>query len=601
MDGCRTAPAAIAARVLLGIALAPGLAHALPFEINDDIRGVWNNRVTMAAAVRADDPDKQLVGYNNSPEYPGARGAVGVNDDGNLNYRKHDVVAAPIVYTTDLELRYRNRFGIYGKLRSWYDYSGDQGSVPHGSIANGYRPDQQLDDSDYYDYNRFAGARVLDLYVYGNWAIDSARLTARLGQQSINWGESLLYTGINAFNPLDFSALGRPGVRQDDALVPVNRLYANLITRNGISVEGFYALDWEQSHLPPCGSLGQPVDVLADPGCYAATSGVPLTDREQFELGPLGDNPALVPRSGLPKPGAGGQYGLSTRYFVEALDTEFGLYYTRFHSTLPVMDLALCPGGWQDCDGANGLALQLNYHEDVEAFAISAATGVRNVALSAELSQFRNLPVQRNFPELIAGATLNEGVYASRMRAADDGALFPGSWKADRTQLLLGGQVDLSSALSLIDASLAFEAAGQWVDNLPDTNDERIGRQGNWGAATPPGGSCQAVTQQTQGGCKVDGFATDFSWGYRLFATISLPRPARGIDLYPLLGWNHDVQGYAVDGSQLQGRRTLNLKLRAVYQRFLFLELGRSWVKSTTNYDPARDKGVYTVAVGLQF
>ena len=61
------------------------------------------------------------------------------------------------------------------------------------------------------------------------------------------------------------------------------------------------------------------------------------------------------------------------------------------------------------------------------------------------------------------------------------------------------------------------------------------------------------------------------------------------------------MQGYAVDGSQLQGRRTLNLKLRAVYQRFLFLELGRSWVKSTTNYDPARDKGVYTVAVGLQF
>ncbi|MCB1847269.1 MAG: DUF1302 family protein [Halieaceae bacterium] len=600
MNRRRAAPAAIAAHLLLGAALAPGQVRALPFEVNDDIRGVWNNRVAMAVAVRADDPDKQLVGFNNRAEYPGARGAVGVNDDGNLNYRKHDVVAAPIVYTTDLELRYRNRFGFYGKLRSWYDYSGDRGSVPHGSIGNGYRPDQKLDDSDYYSYNKFDGVRVLDLYLYGNWSIDTARLTARVGQQTINWGESLLHTGINAFNPIDFSALGRPGVRQDDALVPVNRIYTNLITRNGISLEAFYALDWEQAHLPPCGSINQAVDILADPGCYAATSGVPLSDREQFDLGPLSANPALVPRTSLPKPGAGGQYGLSSRYFVEALDTEFGLYYTRFHSTLPVLDLALCPGGWQDCDGASGLELKLNYHEDVEAFAISAATGVRNIALSGELSQFRNLPVQRNFPELIAGATLNEGIYAARMRQAGDGTLFAGSWKADRTQLLLGGQIDLSSALSLIDASLAFEAAGQWVDNLPDTGEERIGRQGNWGAAMPPGGSCQAVTRQTQGGCKVDGFATDFSWGYRLFATISLPRPARGVDLYPLLGWNHDVQGYSVDGAQLQGRRTFTLKLRAVYQRALFLELGRSWIKSTTNYDPARDKGVYTLAVGLQ-
>jgi len=595
------APTDITARLCLLYMLAPGAVQALPFEINDDIRGVWNNRVAMAVAVRAKNPDKQLVGFNNAAEYPGARGAVSVNDDGNLNYRKDDLVAAPIVYTTDLEMRYQNRFGFYGKLRSWYDYIGEKGKVPHGNIANGFLPDRRLNDSDYYDYNKFSGYRVLDLYLYSNWSLGTARFTARLGQQTINWGESLLHTGINAFNPLNLSALGRPGVRQDDALVPVNRIYTNLITRNGISIEAFYALDWEQSHLPPCGSFAQPSDVLADDACYAATSAAPLTDREQFELGPLGQNPALIPRGSLPKPGDGGQYGVSTRYFVEALDTEFGLYYTRFHATLPVLDLTLCDSGWDGCNGTDGLELALNYQEDVEAFAISAASGVRNMALSAELSQFRNLPVQRNFPELVAGATLNQGVYAQRMREAGDGALFDGGWKANRTQLLLGGQIDLSSAIGLADASLAFEAAGQWVTNLPGTGEERIGRQGNWGAATPPGGSCQAVTRQTQGGCKVDGFATDFSWGYRLFATLSLPRPARGVDLYPLLGWTHDVEGYAVDGSQLEGRQTIGLLLRAVYQRAFFMEVGRSWVKSTTNYDPARDRDVYTVAVGMQF
>ncbi|MCP5165654.1 MAG: DUF1302 family protein [Pseudomonadales bacterium] len=591
----------VMARLVLLCTVLPGGARALPLEISDDIRGMWNNRIVAAAAFRARDPDRQLVGFNNAPEYPGARGAVSVNDDGNLNYRKGDLIAAPIVYTTDLELRYRSQYGFYGKLRSWYDYAGENETVPHGTIGNGYVPDQKLQDSDYYDYNKFSGARVLDLYLYGNWSVGSARLSARVGQQTINWGESLLHPGINAFNPLNLSALGRPGVRQDDALVPVNRLYANLITRNGISIEAFYALDWEQSHLPPCGTFVQPVDVLADPGCYAGTVAAPLTDREQFELGPPGQNPALVPRGGLPKPGGGGQYGLSTRYFVESLDTEFGLYYTRFHATLPVLDVTLCDNGWEGCNGTDGLDLLLDYREGVEGFAISAATGVRNIALSAELSQFRNLPVPRNFPEVIAGATRNEGIYAQRMREAGDGALFSGGWEADRTQLLLGGQMDLSPAIGLADASLAFEAAGQWVTNLPGTDEERIGRMGNWGAATPPGGSCQALTQNTQGGCKVDGFATDFSWGYRVFATMSLPRPARGLDLYPVVLWSHDVEGYSVDGSQAEGRQTLTLQLRAIYQRAFFVEVGRSWVRSTTNYDPARDKDVYTIGVGLQF
>ena len=57
-------------------------AAALPFVLNDDIRGVWNNRIAIGTAIRAKNPDKQLVGANNAPEYPGAKGAASVNDDG---------------------------------------------------------------------------------------------------------------------------------------------------------------------------------------------------------------------------------------------------------------------------------------------------------------------------------------------------------------------------------------------------------------------------------------------------------------------------------------------------------------------------------------
>lgn len=259
---------------------------------------------------------------------------VSVADDGNLNYHEGDLISAPLIYTTDLELRYRTRYGVYGKMRTWYDHAGENREVPHGSIANGYRPNANLDDSNYYGYNKFSDFELLDLYSYGNWKLGEARLTARLGQQSINWGESLLHVGINGFNPLNFSALARAGVRQDDALVPVNRIYGNLITRNGVSLEAFYALAWEASHLPPCGSIGSPVDAIADPGCEFATSAAPLTDQQQFNYQTPQGNPVLIPRTKQGSPGSAGQYGFSSRYFVEPLKTEFGLYYVNYHATI---------------------------------------------------------------------------------------------------------------------------------------------------------------------------------------------------------------------------------------------------------------------------
>ncbi len=327
---------------------------------------------------------------------------------------------------------------------------------------------------------------------------------------------------------------------------------------------------------------------------------MPLSDRNQYIYAPLTENPYLTPRTSAKKPDGDHQYGLSARYFFEQLNTEFGLYYVNFHATTPVLDLSLCDNGWEGCSSLDGLSMPLSYDKNVRAFAISAATGVRHVALSAELSRFENLSVQRNFGELIEGATNNRGIYAARMEAAGNGSLFSGGWKTDRTQLLLGGRVDLSSVVGLVDASLAVEAAGQWVKDLPDSDEERIGRNGNWGAAASDG-VCQELTRNTQGGCRTDGFATDFSWGYRLFSVISLPRPARGIDLQTLVAWNEDVEGYAVDGSLVEGRRVIKLRLQAIFQGAWFIELGRTWINSNTDYDAARDLDTYTIAAGVSF
>jgi hypothetical protein len=589
---------------------------ALPFEINEDIRGVWNNSVVAAAAVRARSPDKQLVGQGNAPEYPGARGAVSTSDDGNLNYRKGDLISAPLIYTTDLELRYRNRFGVYGKARAWYDYVGENKRVPHGSVANGYQPDSELDDSDYFDYNKFSGHEVLDLYTYGNWDVGESRISARFGKQSINWGESLLHLGVNGFNPINFSALARAGARLDDALVPVNRLYGNLITRNGVSLEAFYALDWEASRIPPCGTFVS-ADSIYDGGCLFATAAQPLTDFQQWS----GTFPAVPPFEGTAlegqpirpylvadhstagKPEGSGGHGLSSRYYVEGLDTEFGVYYVSYDATLPTISFRTCTGSTPSlgCTPATGFALPSHYQEDLQLFGLSAATGVQNMAFSAELSYLKDLPVQRNIPEVLEGSlgAANEGIYAERLDTVAPGGIFDGFKLADRTLLLLGTDVDLSGSTGLAQARLLAEVSGQWVD-IPGTDEERLGRNGNWGAAAAPNGVCDPRTLIAEG-CKADGFVTDFAWGYRLDASFLTPLPEYGIELIPRLAWSHDVKGYSADGSQVEGRQVFGVSLRTLFQRRFFVDIGRSWFKTDTDYDPVRDRDVYLVAVGLAF
>jgi hypothetical protein len=114
-------------------------------------------------------------------------------------------------------------------------------------------------------------------------------------------------------------------------------------------------------------------------------------------------------------------------------------------------------------------------------------------------------------------------------------------------------------------------------------------------------GVCRGRSLDTGGGCDVDGYATDFSWGYRLLAIATLPVPKYGVEFSPILRWFHDVEGYAVDGSQHQDRQALRLQFNTVFQRRFFLNISRTWLKSDTEYDAARDKDAWILVAGLVF
>lgn len=572
------------AALVAGLGAPP--AFGLGFVINDDVRAAWNNVISVGAGVRMRNPDPALIGFNNANQYPGAKSPVAVADDGNLNYRKGDVVSAPVSWLTDFELRYRNQYGLFVRARAWYDYELNKGGVPHGHMNNAFVPGARLNDANMYSAEQFDGIQLLDAYVYGNWDIGDNRFSARLGRQVVNWGEGLLYTGINAFNPLNLAALGRAGSRPEEALIPVGRLWGSFITREGLNIEAFYTYDWERSTIPPCGTIAGLIDSQANRGCFGANIAAPLPDRAQYLLGLYAPvNPPIDAKKS-------GQWGIAARYFVEALNTEFGVYYTRFNSTLPSVNII--PKD-PNSHPIVGVAIQNEYVNTVQAAAISATTGFSNVALSAELSTFFGLPVQRNFPTLIQGALGQGGPYAAAA-AMPVGASYAGQIEVNRTQLLLGGRFNLQPTLGLADAQLTAEVAMQWAPDLPGTDVERIGRNPNFGIGAYPGAACPQ-----RNSCEVQGFATSFNWGYRLAAQFSLPRPTTGLDLIPVFLWSQDVKGYAVDGTMVEGRYVGGVLLRAIYQSFLFAEIGATFIRNDTPYDGIRDRSAYTIGMGVRF
>ena len=441
-----------------GVALAllwsaPRQALALGFVLNDDVSGYWNTTIAAGVAWRNSSPQAQLVGAGNADQFPGASGAVTVNDDSNLNYRKGDVVAQPVTLVSELDLSYRGRYGVFARVRGWYDNALTNNAVPHGHVPNGYVPNANLNDSGFYSANQFQGFELMDAYAQGAFDIGAQRLFVRLGKQVINWGESLLYPGINVFNPVDATWLTRPGAPPiDGGFLPVNRIYANLLTRRGFSVEAFYNLDWARSNLPPCGTYGSFIDSGFDPGCNKATvSGIP----DQFALA----NGFAPPSLYAADPSKWGQFGLGGKTFIEPISTQVGVYYVRYNSPNPV--ISPIPGAT-----AADFKVQTSYPEGVEAFAVSAATGFRNVALSGQVTEFLGVPVQRNFPTLIEGAINNTGPYASR-EAASIGSVFPGYIRLNVTQFQLGGTWQFSPIRGLYDVSLTAETSLQWVPGLP--------------------------------------------------------------------------------------------------------------------------------------
>ena len=389
---------------VIGAVLASyaGSASALEFEFENGGRLNWNTTLSVGASWRAEDPSRWLytradgsaIGLYSAPLIPGT--PVGPRDglagnhaagDGNLNYDKGDRFTTPFKLISDVEYK-KGNWGALLRIKAWYDQALNEEEVRYGSQANEYNgvrgglgsalpgktygpctgawspgancipisppgqnlwPKAKLKDDGFEDEQKFDNVYLLDAYVYGSFAVGSSDLQVRLGNQVVNWGESIFIQGVNQINPIDVPAARRAGAEIKEILLPVWLAYANWGLSFG-SIEAFYQLQWQNTSIDSCGTYwGQTNGIIsAKPGgCRSATpitavTGSPVAGTAsptvpQFSSNPWSQADGLyVPLVKGKEASDNGQFGIAFRFPIDKIETEMGLYAMNIHSRMPV-------------------------------------------------------------------------------------------------------------------------------------------------------------------------------------------------------------------------------------------------------------------------
>lgn len=298
--------------LVIGIFLLsiPGQSYAFQFE-HGEIQGSLDTTLSFGASWRVQDQDSDIIGIANDGT------AYSVNaDDGNLNYDK-GLVSSVAKITSELDLIYQNRFGTFIRGTAFYDFENEDGSRDKDDLTS--------------DALDLVGSDIelLDAYIWASFDIGTMPAQVRVGEQVVSWGEStFIQNSINAVNPINVNALRLPGSELKEALLPEGMVWASIGIFENLTLEGFYLYDWDETEIDPPGSFWSTNDFAGEGG-----------DTVMLGWGDVPEGDFMgVPRGGTNWADDSGQFGLAARAYVPKLnDTEFGFYFMKYHSRLPVI------------------------------------------------------------------------------------------------------------------------------------------------------------------------------------------------------------------------------------------------------------------------
>ncbi|MES2261762.1 MAG: DUF1302 domain-containing protein [Pseudomonadota bacterium] len=614
------ARACAAALAALALGASPG-ARAEGFTLANGDQGQWSASASLGSAWRTAGADRGLY----SKPYGGT--ASGGNQNGDLNFGKWEAFSTPLTLSGEVQLKH-DQLGFVLGARAWYDYTLEHGTVPIGSANNGFVANTRLNDNGFYGLSKFSGVALGNAYLFGTFEPLGKPLTVKLGNQVVNWGESLFISGLNQFGAYNLAAVRQPGSTVKDALLPIPQLSVNWGLADGVSLEGFYQLAWRHNVADGCGTFWSASDLY---NCSMSVSPV-LGDAVGTQFVQLQGTPLLhglnFAGGALPekRPRDSGQFGLALHYYAPALSTDFGAYFATYHQRSPMLTMARIPspdprslfsgnytGKLGAAAGAANILTPLSAYWDysvtgIQVAGVSAAAEIGGWALAGEASYTRGLPVQINSADMLVGVEFGK-VYGAQAGPQAALASLPlnsvmrGYDLHNKAQLQMNAtkviaQVAGASALTLVGEIGAQRWSGIGDASVPGT--VRYGRGFAFGFASANAAVCAALNANPSY-CAATGFATTSAWGYRLQGELNYQNALAGWNLKPRLFWSHDVHGYSADGSFVQDRKALGMAVRADYLNKYYAQLSYARFNHRAVYDVLHDRDNVAAVFGVNF
>ncbi|MHB9797438.1 DUF1302 domain-containing protein [Pseudomonas sp. MT3] len=592
-------------------------AQAVSFNIGE-IEGQFDSSLSLGTSWALRNPDPDFVSNYN---VVGAKGkaASRTNDNGRLNFSKGDTFSKIFKGIHDLELKYGDS-GAFLRGKYWYDFQLKDEDLRYYNIDDRGR-DQSA---------KASGAEFLDAFVYHNYQVADLPGNVRFGKQVVSWGEStFIPNSINSINPVDVSALRRPGAEVKEALVPVQLFYLSQGLSENVTAEGFYQIKWDKTITENCGTFFA-VDAVAK-GCDDRlviagpdfAPGDPRANSGSILDVAGGRANAYIPRGDDHEPGDSGQFGLALRWFIPDFnDTELGAYMMNYHSRNPSLSFTRTTfagpsNALTTASRVRGASYFVDYPEDIRLYGLSFQTNLAGVALGGEISYRPNMPMQINTGDLNLAAVNQLGlvngvptavspVFVDGQAVNAPGSAIQGYKRLPFTQMQVTATQFFDQVMGAERLTLVGEVGYDHISGIDNSlGSLRFGRSPTYGAGELLDQSvCVGTAAGTAGAsnpqqeCNSDGFYTSSSWGYRVRGILDYPNVIAGINFKPNIAWSHDVNG--TGPSFEEGAKAVSLGLDADYRNTYTASL------SYTNYfggdyNTMTDRDYMSVSVGVNF
>jgi hypothetical protein len=487
----RFARGAVALALGGAVALSGPAALAVTFE-TENVKGSFDSTISFGMQWRMSATSCGIVGNDNGGCAPtsGTLGEV-VNgpgmgftsnpdfnylqsDNGNLNYKKNQLISAALKGNHELALRFNEGWSALGRFSWLYDPATDRTE----------RTPLTEDAKNIAVHN----ITLLDLWVAKDFEVGDRPGKLKVGNQVLSWGEDIfIYGGINIINPIDLTRAHKPGVQLKEIFRPAPMATFNFGATNNLSIEGFWQFRWNAFRFDPVGTpfstgdvvgngqqpafvpssvVGMPPGSIGDVGTISNGMFIPAGQRFTFQdlltISTTTGVPSVVPTLPTQSPPNTNQFGFAARYKADNANAEWGFYYLHYNDKIPFLGFVNDPS-----ITANpfGLGYFLQYGKARNLFGVSVNGNVGDWAVGAELS-YRpkdgvgidpTVPVSGQYCAFCAPGTYPGYVDAKK-------------WQAHLTTIyLLGPSGDLGwllRGLGAAEGTLLMEVAAAYYPNL---------------------------------------------------------------------------------------------------------------------------------------